>query len=1162
MIDFERVLSALETTPLNHELFESFALEVLQEQYPGLVPIPGGTDWGRDGDVAGTSEEIPPRLMATRARTLKGVKANMVRGLVSLKEHDVPVDRIILANTASLNLTDRNKLIMAATEAGARLATEDIRDRRYFAPILRRDGDWRRRLLGLPSEPITLSPIPTDTSAEFPGLPLMGRSAELERLKDSTQDMVLYGVPGCGKSRLVTELDNAAFVDKASAGEQLAPDIRGQQPPVIVVDDAGTAETLIKRLLHLRTTEPDLSYRIIAICWPDEKDEVGTWLGAQCETMELDLMERQFLDEIIMRVGVTSESARTEILNQAEGRVGWAVALGSLLLQTRDGRSLLNGRALHGQVIRYLYRAKLNRHVQDILALVAMLDGLVRDDTSKAAEVIGVSRSDFNDGLQLAAHGGLIDVVSTYGDRTYYTRPPMLATVLVAERIFNKKVPSLSVGEVLQCWPDRSQQVFGQVVKAVMIGASEARRCADRLFGELAAGGLSIELLTLYAMLDDQAATLATEALNAIQRPIDSYRNASICKAYANIAYRHKYAAALVALLDLAVGDTRPTNAYPEHPYRLIEAHVKLFNPDGGHRFELRSWTIEVASAWLRRNQSEDARVAHATVARACLSPTVAGHSTHPGHVNTLQLREAVLPAYWMTLLERDIWPQVIGMADEGGQPLNAALVDIATEWLAMGDGLTSSIAQVTPEAQEQAKTTGRQMLRQIAEHTKLSVGLRIQTNKAARQYAVSITMPEPPDDWKPLFVEHGYLFYAQLDSLRNFEATVRAWGASQATRRPAEVAEELVELKEELRAAGITWPDRITCALAGIAETVDNPTEWLTAAMEGGLAAEAYVFVPAVFKQGAMTNELCQSFLANRYLRWATITMVLGSSDADDARGDLVVNAIDPSDYPPLFTMLLRKEDAPWAAERLMALPRDDLRGMMAYAYWLASRHHGHDVAFPPIWFEAIEKLRAEPFGHGHDDYAVPDLFLYMDKACRPNLLKLLTGQFVDIATSRGLANVRDTWWSKLSKVSPDIKLILWELFKDDTVGRNILERNLAGDDVVWLTAELEAGRFSPSDVLGFASGFEQSPDLEALARLLIPRGVDPRAIAGRAEVAGSWGEASSRYQGLVDKFAALAQSDEDTIRRLGEAGVDLFSGRRDTEAEKEHQRRIRGEL
>lgn len=1162
MIDYERVLQALATRPLNHELFERFALEALQEQYPGLVPIPGGTDWGRDGDVAGTGEDVPPRLLATRARTLEGVKKNMLSGLRSLKKHGVSVDRLVLTNPANLNLLQRNKLIKAATNEGARLAPEDVRDRNYLVRILRRDGYWRRELLGLPSDPITLSPVPTEAiGTVWYQLTLSGRLAELEKLKRIQSDVVLFGVPGCGKTRLASELAGVAFVDKASAGEQLAPDIRWQQPPVIVVDDAGTAENLIQRLRHLRATEPDLAYRIIAICWPDEKDQVGAWLGPQAERVEINLIERQALDEIIVEIGVTNERARTEILNQAEGRVGWAVALASLLLQTQDGTSLLNGRAVYGHVVDYLRRAKLNDRVQDVLAVVAALNGLSQGNVNRAAELVGVLRADFNDGLRLAARGGLIDVVSNFGERSYYARPPMLATVLVAERLFNQAVPSVSVAELLEKWPERRMQISMQTVGAAMLGVAEARQFADSLFSELiAADSLPAEFLSRYAMLDDLAAARTVEILKTLPRPLSLHLNATVCRAYATIAYRFKLKDALTALFDLAIGDVRPTNQYPEHPYRLIEAYVQFFSPDSGHPFTLRVWTMETVNGWLRRNGFEGARAVYAAIVKACLSPMLSGQSPHPGNPNTLQLRDAVLPAERMVRVETELWPRVLEMVGTGGRELTSTLIDVVDEWLYLGDGLSRSNLQIGSEAQQQAKTTGAKMLRDLGSAAAMSPGLAVKANRVAQQHGLPF-LTSSATKWDVFFSDLDTASLVQAQHVNAFVAPMRTWGTGQASRTPDDVVQELVELRDELQIAGLTWPDRIICALEGVAESVDNPREWLEAALEGGLLAESATMVPAVFRRGGLTRSQCRNLMGNPYTRWATTTAVLSAADTETEFVEEVISGIRESDYQCLLVMLLREQCAPGIVDRLLSHSRVEVRAVVAYAYWNASRHWQNDEEFPQAWFEAIEHFLPDMVERT-EAYGVPDLFLYMDSVCRANLLRLLVNLFADVEARRSVAMITDTCWSGLHKLSRDTKSAVWELFRDSRNARHILEWNLAGDDEAWLEAQLENGKLSPEEVLNFASGLEQAPSLAVLARLLIPRGVAPKAIASQAELGDSFGDRSLHYQGLVDKFAALSRSDEVAVRQLGEAGVEMYSDRRDKEAETERRRRIRGEL
>ena len=86
MNDLDRIEDALATRRLDATAFERCAQDLLTSLFPGLTPIPGGTDWGRDADVAGSGEPVPPRLVATSARTLDGVRQNMRRGVKSMQE--------------------------------------------------------------------------------------------------------------------------------------------------------------------------------------------------------------------------------------------------------------------------------------------------------------------------------------------------------------------------------------------------------------------------------------------------------------------------------------------------------------------------------------------------------------------------------------------------------------------------------------------------------------------------------------------------------------------------------------------------------------------------------------------------------------------------------------------------------------------------------------------------------------------------------------------------------------------------------------------------------------------------------------------------------------------------------------------------------------------
>ena len=130
-------------------------------------------------------------------------------------------------------------------------------------------------------------------------------------------------------------------------------------------------------------------------------------------------MEREPLDALIQAMGITGQLARREILNQAEGRPAWAITLADLLLRKNDPQSVISGKALLGEVGRYLRRAGLANAV-DVLAAVSALGWVAEGDLGKLGRELQVPRADVARLLNGAARSGLIDVGrSPDGSRTY-----------------------------------------------------------------------------------------------------------------------------------------------------------------------------------------------------------------------------------------------------------------------------------------------------------------------------------------------------------------------------------------------------------------------------------------------------------------------------------------------------------------------------------------------------------------------------------------------------------------------------------------------------------------------------------------------------------------------------------------------------------------------
>ena len=380
-----------------------------------------------------------------------------------MRQHGVPLNRIVLANCAQLSQRERNNLSTSARTRGATI--EAVYDRGFFASRLRRDGEWRSKLLGLSADPITLSRVPSDL-AESPWreLPLVGRSEEVEELSAARSDQVLSGPPGVGKTRVLADIAGAYFVDPDADFGRLADDLRWLRPQLLVVDDAGAAEQLIRRLVRFRIVERDAAdYRIITVCWPDEVDRVSQWLGSD-QNVQLDLLERFQMDQLLLSLGITGQLARAEILDQSEGRPGWAISIGDMLLRVSDTTSLRNGQALLGQVQGYFLRAALPHETADLLATVAAVGEVTETELGEVASELEIPKPQVVRLLAGAAKSGLIDVQSKYDARQkrhirhLSVRPPMLADALVAERAFTADVQASIFERLLGAGPINSKR--------------------------------------------------------------------------------------------------------------------------------------------------------------------------------------------------------------------------------------------------------------------------------------------------------------------------------------------------------------------------------------------------------------------------------------------------------------------------------------------------------------------------------------------------------------------------------------------------------------------------------------------------------------------------------------------------------------------------------
>ena len=215
---------------INPHDFEDCATSMLTALFPELVPVVGGSDHGLDAEVTDDLERSPVGLIITSSRTIDGARKSLRSSLKSVIEHDLPVRRVMVANLAELNRSQRDKFKSIAAEFDCELV--QIFDRAFFANQFRQHPDWRLEILGLTGGAFCLSRHPHQSRADDPESETVGRDALLNAvratLRDTSADVLLYGVPGSGKSHIASRLPDALFLEDQPSPERAPrrPDCR------------------------------------------------------------------------------------------------------------------------------------------------------------------------------------------------------------------------------------------------------------------------------------------------------------------------------------------------------------------------------------------------------------------------------------------------------------------------------------------------------------------------------------------------------------------------------------------------------------------------------------------------------------------------------------------------------------------------------------------------------------------------------------------------------------------------------------------------------------------------------------------------------------------------------------------------------------------------
>ena len=122
-------------------LFEEFATFSLASSIPGLAPVSGGGDLGRDG-------EAPSAVLTCTIQA--DVIGNMTKSLNRYKKSSGKAGTVYVATSQNLSNQQKDNLRKRAEELGFNLPV--VYDAPHFVNELYKDSDWLQKLLSKSGE--------------------------------------------------------------------------------------------------------------------------------------------------------------------------------------------------------------------------------------------------------------------------------------------------------------------------------------------------------------------------------------------------------------------------------------------------------------------------------------------------------------------------------------------------------------------------------------------------------------------------------------------------------------------------------------------------------------------------------------------------------------------------------------------------------------------------------------------------------------------------------------------------------------------------------------------------------------------------------------------------------------------------------------------------
>lgn len=770
-------------------LFERCVADLLRDEHPTLVPVPGGTDAGMDGALIYENED--GLLIATVGKDVIG---NVTRNLKSHQDSGGTRTKILVATTQQLTQRRCNNIKNRIKEFGCSLihypyTLPAIADRLYH------NTRWCRELLGLSHASSALSKLPRIIRA-FRDLKSIGRDDDASWIRTQPGDRLIVGQPGIGKTFLLQKLadDGHGLFLIDDDRNKIDEAIQDQSPSAIVVEDVHFRTETLEYLIR-RREESGAAYAIIADTWPARASDIQAILGLNDNNvLKLKKLNDKLIVRIINEAGIYGPNELMhQMVRQSLGLPGRATLLAQACISGGISE-VWTGETLN-RLVSYTVNRLVGADALQVLAGFAM-GGKFGFKIDDVAQLLEIGAADIRKCIVELSASGVVHEVDSSMVAVF---PGPLRSVLVRDHFFRNLAPL-----PFQKFIDRAPNLGEAVVTTIQAKALGAQVSTHELL-KLIERTDSRDAWNAFAWADRQHAEII----------ISQYPEMVIELSEALIHQIPQRSIPIILSILDSKGET------DSHSLAEIKNWIKTAIPGEGEATTRRRTLAQIIENWLISGKNVDVGL---QLLPWALRTGFEDHQQEPGNWRSVTIRHGPLLLDELRNVAQLWHPLYLAMQKvEIGNW--CPVLEAIDEWI-YSARFTVELSQ---EYNDYFDEVSRRMLVDIAAITSKRPGVLTELKKRASHIDFELAV----DDCEPTF----HIVFPQEPRLEDWRErekhqtdAARDLATTWSKESPDSVGTKLAILVREAKDAGITYPDfsEFVCRL--IAEKVCTAIPWIDA--------------------------------------------------------------------------------------------------------------------------------------------------------------------------------------------------------------------------------------------------------------------------------------------------------------------------------------------